>query len=302
MTDPGVMNWNHQLNTARSCRSVWYLLGAVFLLITFGMLPKSVRAQGATSLRRTFESELQVWNRSVAFGWADDPIEESFAYRVEVVGSATWHPLGWLTLVGGAELRARTYDVPTDDPYSVDVFLDPTYLQATRAQYRLRIGHQIVKWGRTDEISPLDNVNPVDLRDGPLRAIQERKRPLPMVNLEYVRGLTSIEMLWIPYFRSHGIDYFGGNWGLFGLGNCRMSCPEVNAEDVPLRLSNSEIGARLAFAAFVGPCSERILDARRCADGSTPYDSARNWSRTWENAVRLRPAGAVHQSVYQSDI
>lgn len=212
------------------------------------LLPPTVHAQGVPGLQPTFESDVRVWNRSVAFGWADEPIAESFANRVEVAGSATWRPLGGLTLVGGAELRARTYDAPTDGPRSVDVFLDPTYLQATWGQYRLRAGHQIVRWGRIDEISPLDNVNPVDLRDGPLRPVQERKRPLPMLNLEYVRGLNSVELVWIPHFRPHAFDYFSHNWALFGLGACGAACPEVNAEDVPLTLSNGEVGARLAFA------------------------------------------------------
>lgn len=54
-----------------------------------------------------------------------------------------------------------------------------------KGPFRFRIGKQIIRWGKTDEISPVDNVNSQDLRLFIIPTYEDRKIPNWIADVEF---------------------------------------------------------------------------------------------------------------------
>ncbi len=92
--------------------------------------------------------------------------------------------------------RIKGYDEFTDevrDNYETDLYLAETWLAGSlTSSLDLKVGRQIVVWGKSDNIRITDVLNPLDLREP---------------------GLTDIEDLRLPVFMTR-VDYYFGNWNL----------------------------------------------------------------------------------------
>jgi hypothetical protein len=112
------------------------------------------------------------------------------------------------------------------------------------------MGNQIVRWGKTDEVSPLDNLNPEDLRDGFPRRRDERKLPIPMVNLELFKEMYKLQGIFIPFFVESKYDLRDTDWAYFDHIAKKVGPFGIQEEHVPDTLSNSEVGVR--FSGTIG--------------------------------------------------
>lgn len=122
-----------------------------------------------------------------------------------------------------------------------EVRLYNAYVSYSGESYSIKAGNQIVTWGKADEISPLDNVNPEDMRDGPIRRRNERKIPIPMLNAEVFARGDRLQFLFIPVYKRSRVDLYGTDWAAVG--------SEINTanivEDTPSNgLDNAEYGVR----------------------------------------------------------
>lgn len=90
------------------------------------------------------------------------------------------------------------------------------YVNLAYEHINFRLGNQIVRWGKADEISPLDVVNPEDLSLGFTRTRSDRKIPVPMANLEFLSDAISLQGIYIPFFQKSIFHYYGDDWAYFG--------------------------------------------------------------------------------------
>ncbi|MEJ5349913.1 MAG: DUF1302 family protein [Desulfosoma sp.] len=90
-----------------------------------------------------------------------------------------------------------------------------TYFHGTKGPWELRLGKQIIRWGKTDQLSPVDNVNPQDLRQFLVPTLEERKIPNWMARVRFLREPLSFEVVAIPFFEPADIDFFGTDWAVF---------------------------------------------------------------------------------------
>jgi hypothetical protein len=96
---------------------------------------------------------------------------------------------------------------------------DDVYVDHPLPSTRLRVGNQVVRWGKLETSPLLDVLNPADLRHGALTTVEERRLPIPMVRARrsFSRAL-EIDAVFIPFFvpsRQHSI---GSDWALFTPG------------------------------------------------------------------------------------
>jgi hypothetical protein len=89
------------------------------------------------------------------------------------------------------------------------------YIEFSHEKWDVRVGNQIVRWGKTDEISPVDNLNPQDLREGLTVKLEDRKLPVFMTRVRYFLPSGAIEGIYKPHFRSAKTDLFGSDWAIF---------------------------------------------------------------------------------------
>lgn len=111
-----------------------------------------------------------------------------------------------------------TFVFSTDSKYwdrSVTHDFYEIYWDHTFNYMDLRLGRQIVTWGRCDEIIPLDVVNPQDLRRFFLPLREERKLPVWMAHSNlYLGDAVTFSALWVPFFEANKIADHDPRWDI----------------------------------------------------------------------------------------
>ena len=120
--------------------------------------------------------------------------------------------------------------------------LDDAYVNFRGDGFNFKIGNQVIRWGKTDAYSPLDNLNPEDLRDDLSGRREDRKLPIPMAGLEIYSGNYTISGVFIPFFVKSKYDLLGTDWAALG----RATGMTLVEEDPSDSLKNSEGGIRLS--------------------------------------------------------
>lgn len=114
-----------------------------------------------------------------------------------------------------AEARSKSF-VGFRDESDQTVELKDAYVELRRDGYSVAVGNQTVTWGKMDDYTILDLVNPQDLRDFIMYEKQERKEPQPMVRLDFQGEGWAVETVYIPTFESSDVEFFGSDWAVFG--------------------------------------------------------------------------------------
>lgn len=77
---------------------------------------------------------------------------------------------------------------------------------------RLSAGYGIVRWGKTDEISPVDRVVAADFTRFNLNTIEERRRAVPLLRWQWFGEDINVDMLYRPWFRKARMPAFKSIW------------------------------------------------------------------------------------------
>jgi len=113
------------------------------------------------------------------------------------------------------------------DEYEWEVDLQDTYLEGPLLKsLDLKIGRQVVNWGRSDTLRVLDVLNPIDNREPGRADIEDLRRSVGMVKLDWHIGrhwrITGIA---IPEMRFDDLPSFGTDFTFFDLGGMRDLVP-----------------------------------------------------------------------------
>ncbi|MGP8331884.1 MAG: DUF1302 family protein [Methanosarcinaceae archaeon] len=115
------------------------------------------------------------------------------------------------------------------------------YLSWLNGPVDISVGRQIVRWGKTDQISPVDNLNPQDLREFIIPDFEDRKIPNWMVRGRLFSDFLTLEGVYVPFFEPSRIDYFGTDWAIFQ----HMNRIGVHEEEPARNFKNGEGGIRV---------------------------------------------------------
>ena len=96
-----------------------------------------------------------------------------------------------------------------------DLDLHEAYLHWSRGPFEARLGKQLIRWGKTDQLTPLDVANHQDMRLFVLEELEERKIPNWMARLRFYAGDFTLEGVVVPFFEPNEVDYFGTNWSFY---------------------------------------------------------------------------------------
>ncbi|HKK99803.1 MAG TPA: DUF1302 family protein [Desulfotignum sp.] len=103
-------------------------------------------------------------------------------------------------------------DNQTDD-YDLELH-EAAFLYANN-RLDLSVGRQIIRWGKADQFSPVDTLNPQDFREFMIPDYEETKQPVWMANLKLLFDGFALEGVFIPFFEAADIDYFDSDWAVF---------------------------------------------------------------------------------------
>jgi uncharacterized protein DUF1302 len=130
----------------------------------------------------------------------------------------------WQALVSGKgaydaiyRLNGRSeYTDDVVDNYESELELRETYIQGSVAEsLDLKLGRQIVVWGKSDNIRVTDVLNPLDMREPGLTDIEDLRLPVTMTRLDYYIddwSLTGIAVHEIRFNKNpeYGSDFYPG--------------------------------------------------------------------------------------------
>lgn len=176
----------------------------------------------------------------------DNEFEDDFYNHAEVQLEAKYLPNETFHAVISLDADYFAYHNDSDWDYDNDIRLHNAYINLAWPSCNLKVGNQIVRWGKSDGYSPLDNLNPEDLRDGIGGRREDRKLAIPMVNLELHRGLYTLQGIFLPFFKKSKFDLLGSDWSLFDHMEEQIGPLAIKEEDPSNTLQNSEAGVRLS--------------------------------------------------------
>ena len=88
------------------------------------------------------------------------------------------------------------------DTYEYDLQLTDTYVEGSlHDKVDLKVGRQVVNWGRSETIRVLDIINPIDNREPGLVDIEDSRRSVGMARLGFFHGPWTLTVLAIPEIR-----------------------------------------------------------------------------------------------------
>lgn len=128
---------------------------------------------------------------------------------------------GWRLLVSGKLFYDAAYAIQGRDTFTDDVIdayegeaeWREIYLQGRLGQHLdLKIGRQIVVWGRSDNLRITDVVNPLDLREPGLTDIEDLRLPVAMTRLDGYSGPWNLSALAIHEIRFDKNPAFGSDF------------------------------------------------------------------------------------------
>ena len=172
--------------------------------------------QGPSRPLASFSGDFQ---HRMTFDLVSDNADEDMATTRELLFGKALFSLSdrlSVTLSGLGEymLRADRQMHATGARYRAD--LEEFYADVHLGRLDLRLGQQIVAWGKADVINPTDVINSQDMRYMIDSELGHTRVPNLMARADYYAGPFSFEGILIPFFRPARVDFIGGDWALLG--------------------------------------------------------------------------------------
>jgi hypothetical protein len=147
--------------------------------------------------------------------------------------------LGDTSAYGGINFRFRG-----DDPRDGEISGVEAYVDLSLKRMDLRLGNQIVPWGRTDWLPITDVLNPWDFS---VRSseVEDLRIPVPAVRVEWYPGDFTVEAIWIPRFVP-GVPPEDKLSKMLGeLKFPPDSSPKIEEEGPSFKLQDTEFGLKI---------------------------------------------------------
>lgn len=145
---------------------------------------------------------------------AEDDLLGRVRGRLGVDWSRTLDDQALLDLHAGVELDRFFYDSDLADE-DTEVRLHETYLQYNRPAWDIAFGKQRVRWGKSDQLSPIDRLNPQDFRQFVTIDLEERALPSWLLRNRWHGESISLETIVQPWFQESELEYFDSDWALY---------------------------------------------------------------------------------------
>jgi hypothetical protein len=99
------------------------------------------------------------------------------------------------------------------DSYEEEIELGEAFVQGTlRRNLDVRLGRQIVVWGRSDNFRVTDILNPLDKREPGLTDIEDLRLPTAMSKIDYFQGPWQLSLVAVHEHRSSKLPPFGSDF------------------------------------------------------------------------------------------
>lgn len=222
---------------------------------------ESVQAEG---------EQTQTWRLK---GFTQTSLSFNYAHQAPAVGSTDYRGLSqlkqslqiewgtiifgdWKVLLVGNAFYDFSYDIHGRDEYTNQVLeeyekeaeLREAYIQGSLgANLDLKLGRQIVVWGKSDNLRVVDILNPLDNREPGMTDLEDLRLPVTMTRLNYYVGNWDLSTIIVHEIRLNKNPAFGSDFFPFPSSLPPENKPE--GEEVALAVSGRFRGWDLSFHA-----------------------------------------------------
>ncbi len=191
----------NSINAFDTPTSPWQLNGAATLSSSYNYAQGSPAAgetdhRGLSRLRSAFEFELKVDIADSWRGYVETSLSHDFVYQIQGRSGYTHAQL---------------------DSQESEAVLGEAWIQGSLTRsLDLKLGRQLVVWGKSDNLRVTDVLNPMDQRELGLVDIEGLRLPLTMARMDYYRGDWNLSAITVQEIRFHktaqpGSDFYLGS-------------------------------------------------------------------------------------------
>jgi hypothetical protein len=173
----------------------------------------------------------------------------------------------WAYLANGRD----DYTDDVRDMYEWEVDFQEVWVQGSVLDnLDVKVGRQVVNWGRSDSLRVLDVLNPLDNREPGLVDIEDLRRPVSMVKVDYYFGDWSISAIAIPEIRFDLNPVLGNDFApaLSSLGTLETIVVPEEIPDESIRNTEWAVALKGIFSG---------------------WDVSFHYARYWRDQAYLRP-------------
>jgi len=118
------------------------------------------------------------------------------------------------------------------------------YATYSSGDFNLRVGRQVIRWGKGDEINPTDGFTPEDLTENlNFFSRAERKMPALMAKVDYAFEPYRLEAIWLPFFEPSRLPEANSEWEPYLYRYYRSLNIPINDSGMPNYKLESGVGA-----------------------------------------------------------
>lgn len=131
-------------------------------------------------------------------------------------------------------------------PDETGIELREAFMEYSAEHWDLRMGRQIISWGKADGIRITDLICPADYTEFITRDFDDIRIPVNMIKTRYLSEWVHVEFLWLPAFSPTILPTGDNPWAVSqGLSEEFFALSE--AQKPELSLENSEVASRISF-------------------------------------------------------
>ena len=143
-----------------------------------------------------------------------------------------------------ASLNAEKNYVLSDE---TGVDLHEGYLDYVSDQWDMRLGRQIIIWGKADGIQITDIISPPDYTEFITRDLDEIRMPVDALKFRWLGDVANAEVIWIPFFKSAVLPSRDNPWAISPEFPDDVDVSFKETKEPVKKLKNSEIAGKLSF-------------------------------------------------------
>ena len=128
----------------------------------------------------------------------------------------------------------------SDDIFSPEIRLREAYIDLRGAKFDLRLGQQMIVWGRADAAQIHDILTPMDLSEFLTQDFTDLRTGVTAINLTYYRDNNSYQFIVIPVFQPSRLADSGSRWSAWPTENVDYS----NINEPSAKIGNTQFALR----------------------------------------------------------
>ncbi len=130
--------------------------------------------------------------------------------------------------------------------------LREAYVEYVSDKWDLRVGRQIIVWGKADGLQITDLISPLDLTEFLARDYDDIRTPVEALKFRLLGEKTNFELVWVPVFKPAELPEGDNPWALTPDAHAPTSSPNFQVVTLdPMtpakKLGNSEFFTRVSF-------------------------------------------------------